>query len=265
MRIRPSLPVLSLFISATFFAPAQVLADAQATMPSPLIGAGVWARPAYVGSDDSVIAAIPLLRYYGTPWFARTTQGMLEGGTRAELLDGLVVGTQLAYEGGRDSKESDFLKSHHVATLAVSASYGVHAEWDGKLGRAPINVLVRYRKEIKSERGAQTDLRATVGVYGADKLKVGLFAQATWANDKSNKAYYGVAAAQTASTGLTVFTAAAGIANTAIGMLWSYDLDAHWLLQGSLEQRQLPSKLRLSPLTQTRNNSYGSVGVAYRF
>lgn len=263
MSFRPSLLVIAALASATL--PALALASDPASMPSTIIGAGVWSRPAYVGSNERVLAAIPVLRYYGTPWFARTTQGMLEGGTRAELLDGLTVGTQLAYEGGRDNKESDFLKLHHVANLQVSVSYGVHAEWDGKLGRAPVNLLLRYRQELKSSRGAQTDLRGNIGVYGDDKLKVGVFAQMTWANEKSNKAYYGVAASQVTSTGLSAFSADAGIANTAIGMLWSYDLDAHWLLQGSLEQRQLPSKLRKSPLTQTRNNSYASLGVAYRF
>jgi outer membrane protein len=265
MTLRPSLLLVALLSSSSFFMPALATASDQSAMPSPLIGAGVWARPAYVGSGDSVVAAIPVLRYYGTPWFARTTQGMLEGGTRAELLDGLVVGTQLAYEGGRDSKDSDFLKSHHVASLPVSASYGVHAEWDGKLGLAPVNVLARYRKEIKSERGAQTDLRATIGVYGADKLKLALFAQATWANGKSNQAYYGVTAAQKVSTGLATFSAKSGIANTAFGVLFSYDINAQWLLQGSLEQRQLPSELKRSPLAQQASNSYGSVGVAYRF
>ncbi|MES2049099.1 MAG: MipA/OmpV family protein [Pseudomonadota bacterium] len=263
MNLRPSLLVIAALVSSAL--PAMALASDTAPVPSTILGAGVWSRPAYVGSDERVVAAIPSLRYYGTPWFARTTQGMLEGGTRTELFDGLSLGTQLAYEGGRDNKDSDFLKTHHLANLPVSVSYGVHAEWDGKLGPAPVNVLLRYRQELKSYRGAQTDLRGNIGVYGGENLKVGLFAQMTWANDKSNKAYYGVAASQVTSTGLGAFSAEAGIANTAIGMLWSYDLDAHWLLQGSLEQRQLSSKLRLSPLTQTRNNSYGSVGVAYRF
>lgn len=263
MTLRPSLLLIAALVSSAL--PALALASDLAPLPSTIIGAGVWSRPAYVGSDERVLAAIPVLRYYGTPWFARTTQGMLEGGTRTELFDGLTLGTQLAYEGGRDNKDSDFLKLHHVANLPVSVSYGVHAEWDGNLGPAPVNVLLRYRQELKSNRGAQTDLRGNIGVYGGDKLKVGLFVQATWANEKSNQAYYGVAVAQVTSTGLKAFTADAGVANTAIGLLWSYDLDAHWLLQGSLEQRQLPSKLSHSPLVQTRHNSYGSVGVAYRF
>lgn len=263
MSLRPSLLLIATLVSSTL--PALAQAADSAPVPSTIIGAGVWSRPAYIGSDERVLAAIPSLRYYGTPWFARTTQGMLEGGTRTELFDGLSLGTQLAYEGGRDNKDSDFLKLHHMANLPVSVSYGVHAEWDAKLGRAPVNVLLRYRQELKSNRGAQTDLRGNIGVYGGENLKVGLFAQATWANTKSNQAYYGVVAAQTASTGLTAFAAEAGVTNTAIGMLWSYDLDAHWLLQGSVEQHQLTSRLRQSPLTQTRNNSYGSVGVAYRF
>ncbi|TMG95453.1 MAG: MipA/OmpV family protein, partial [Betaproteobacteria bacterium] len=63
------------------------------------IGAGVRTRPAYDGSVAQRTDLIPTVRYYGKPWFARTTQGILEGGARTELARGLNVGAQLAYEG----------------------------------------------------------------------------------------------------------------------------------------------------------------------
>ncbi|HYQ95286.1 MAG TPA: MipA/OmpV family protein, partial [Burkholderiales bacterium] len=73
------------------------------------IGAGVRTRPAYDGSASQRTDLIPTVRYYGKPWFARTTQGILEGGARMELAQGLNLGAQLAYEGGRLASESDFL------------------------------------------------------------------------------------------------------------------------------------------------------------
>ncbi len=76
-----------------------------------LVGAGLRARPAYDGSDSQRGELIPVLRYYGRPWFARTTQGVLEGGARVELAPGLNLGVQLAYEGGRAASESGFLRS----------------------------------------------------------------------------------------------------------------------------------------------------------
>ena len=52
------------------------------------IGAGVRTRPAYDGSAAQRTDLIPTVRYYGGPWFARTTQGILEGGARTELARG---------------------------------------------------------------------------------------------------------------------------------------------------------------------------------
>jgi hypothetical protein len=54
------------------------------------------ARPAYDGSGDQRTDLIPLIRYYGRPWFARTTQGVLEGGARWPLAQGVNVGVQIA-------------------------------------------------------------------------------------------------------------------------------------------------------------------------
>lgn len=273
MALRPSslllVPLTALLVSATSSAPALAQPAEATAQPSAqsttVFGAGVWSRPAYVGSDERVLSPIPIIRFYGSPWFARTTQGILEAGARVALARGLSIGAQLAYEMGRDSDASEFLESNDVPTLPVSASVGVHAGWDTDLGPAPVTLLVRYRQEVESERGAQADLRAAIGIFGGDHLKLGLFAQATWANAKSNQAYYGISAAQASATGLPAFASAAGMAYRAAGVLWSYELNAKWLLQGNLESRQLSADLRNSPLTQVRDNSYASAGLAYHF
>lgn len=252
-------------IACTLLAPIHAYAADTVAPPSTFIGAGFWTRPAYAGSDDSVVALIPLVRYYGNPWFVRTTQGVLEGGARAEVMRGFNLGVQLAYEGGRVSKESDFLKNHNVESLSAGASWGVHAEYDTKIGPSPINLLARYRQEVKSDRGAQVDLRITAGIYGGELLKAGVFAQTTWANAKSNQTYYGITAQQSATTGLAVYNAASGVVSSAAGLLWSYDLNAKWMLQGSFEGRLLQADLSNSPLVQTRNSRYASVGLAYQF
>src|SRR5215831_783437 len=70
---------------------------AEGTLDYSLVGAGVRSRPAYDGSKSQTLELIPVLRYYGRPWFARTTQGTLEGGAQWELTQGLHAGVQLAY------------------------------------------------------------------------------------------------------------------------------------------------------------------------
>jgi outer membrane scaffolding protein for murein synthesis (MipA/OmpV family) len=203
-----------------------------------LLGAQVRSRPDFDGSKNQVIDVIPTVRYYGSPWFARTTQGILEGGVRRDLGNGLAVGAQLAYEAA--GKNVDW-----------GASGGLHVEWDTKVGPAPVNLLGRVRQNIDTDRGAQADLRGTVGVYGSNGVQAGVFAQATWGNSKWTRAYYDVSGG--------------GLVYVSAGALASYDLSRHWLLVGSIEARRLQGDVKDSPFVETRSAYYANAGVAYRF
>ena len=70
-----------------------------------LLGAALRSRPAYDGSATQRADIVPVILYYGRPWFARTTQGVLEAGARTELAPGFHAGAQLAYEPGPDNPE----------------------------------------------------------------------------------------------------------------------------------------------------------------
>src|SRR5438552_12284041 len=95
------------------------------------------------------------------PALTRTVQGVLEGGAHAQLGSGVTLGAQLAYEEGRKASESSLLRERNVADLGAGASYGVHAEWETQLGAAPVLLLARVRSQVRSDRGARADLRAT--------------------------------------------------------------------------------------------------------
>jgi outer membrane scaffolding protein for murein synthesis (MipA/OmpV family) len=220
-----------------------------------LIGAGVRTRPAYDGSSSQTTDVIPVLRYYGKPLFARTTQGILEGGIRTEVSPGLAVGAQLAYEAGRERSESNFLSNNNIPDIDWGASAGIHAEWDTKVGPAPLNVLGRIRQNIDRDRGAQADLRLTAGVYGSGGVQAGVFTQATWANRQSNRAYYGQPG----------FDPAGGLLFVSLGALGSVDLGQHLVLVASLERRRLQGDAARSPLAERTSNHYASAGVAYKF
>lgn len=213
---------------------------ASAFDPGTYLGAGVRSRPEYDGASDQKLQPIPLVRYYGPILFARTTQGVLEGGARAELVKGLFAGVQLAYEEENDRTGLD-----------PGASYGVHMEWDTHIGPAPINLLARTRFHFDSDNGSQTDLRASVGVYGSERLGVGVFGQATWGSSDWVRSYYGAGDS--------------GLLFTALGVEGIYELGRHWLLIASAHARFLQGDAASSPITEERTNYFASVGVAYRF
>jgi len=220
-----------------------------------LIGPAVRSRPAYDGSKSQDADLVPILDYDSSLLFARTVQGVLEGGMHTQVGSGFTIGAQLAYEEGRKASESSFLRERNVADLGVGASYGVHLEWETKLGAAPVLLLARVRQQARSDRGAQADLRATVGVYRNGPFQAGIFGQATWADHKSMRTYYGQPG----------FDPSGGLLFASAGPLASYDIDRHWTVLGSLEGRRLQGDAARSPLAEKKSSYYAVAGVAYRF
>jgi outer membrane scaffolding protein for murein synthesis (MipA/OmpV family) len=244
---------------------APVAAAAQMQVPDyNWLGAGVRTRPAYDGSAAQVTDLIPSVRYFGGPWFARTTQGILEGGARLEIAHDLHLGAQLAYEAGRTASEAPFLSSHGVPDIHYTASAGVHAEWDSHLGPAPTTLLARVRQLLDTDRGAQADLRYTVGVFGMGPVSAALFFQGTWASAKSNQSFYGVSN-DLASSGLSPYSPGGGLLFTTGGVLWGIDLSKSWLIVGNIEARRLQGAAARSPLVEQPTSRYLSASLAYRW
>jgi len=264
---RPSFqPLLAIILCLTFtfgLAMSQV-ALAELTDES-MLGPSLYLRPAYDGSASQRTELAPIVRYYGQPWFIRSTEGILEGGVRTEITSGLHVGGQLAFEPGRLTKESDFLKNHGMPNVNSGASLGIHLEFDHKFGPMPISLLARARKHANSDRGAQADLRLSAGVYSNGRIGAGIFTQATWANAKSASSIYDVTAQQSSTTGLRTFSAGSGWLFASFGILWSIDLNPEWIVVGSVETRRLHGDASRSPLVERDSNYYASAGVAYRF
>jgi len=230
-----------------------------------LIGPGLRLRPAYYGSASQQTEFVPVLRYLGKPWFARSTQGVLEGGVRMELSPGLHAGAQMAYEPGRRTSESDFLKNHRISDVEAGASLGAQLEWDHQLGRMPITLLARARQHTDADRGAQVDLRLSAGIFHSGRVAAGVFAQTTWANTKSADSFYGLTAPQSAATGLPAFHAGSGWLYASGGVLWAVALSRDWSVVGSTELRHLQGGAARSPLVERRSNYSSSVGLAYQF
>jgi outer membrane scaffolding protein for murein synthesis (MipA/OmpV family) len=229
-----------------------------------MIGLGLRTRPAYDGSASQHGELVPVLRYFGQPWFARSTQGVLEGGARLELAPGLHAGAQLSYESGRRSGDADFLERRGVASIGRGAALGVHGEWDASIGPVPLALLARMRRHTDSALGTQADLRLSIGVLRSGPLAAGVFTQATWANARSTAAYYGITPQQSAATGLPTFDAAGGWLSTSVGVLWSVDLGPRWMAVGNLEARRLRGDAAHSPLSERTWNHAASAGLAWR-
>lgn len=256
-------PLTFLFVLALCLSPVAFAQDAG--KGDAYLGIGARVRPAYEGADSRRGEAIPYLRLYGEHLFARTTQGILEGGIRSNPVGGVVFGAQLAYEEGRVTDESAFLKAHSFEDIGAGASVGVHAEADWKVGPMPLNALARYRHNVDPDRGAEFDLRLTAGIFSRWGVNAGIYGQLTWSDDKAAQSYFGLTPEQSSRTGLPVYSAGSGPRNIAFGVLWTLDLSKHWLMLGGLNVRRLEGDARNSPIVQEDTNWFVNGGLAYRF
>ena len=215
-------------------APATALADGD---PS-LLGATLRTRPAYDGSRSQVTDVVPIVSWYGKALFVRSTDGVLEGGARAEVAKGVTLGAQAAYEPGPRSVDP-------------GASLGAHLEVDGKVGPAPVTFLARLRERFAHERQTQLDLRLTVGLYQSGPLSAGAYVQTTWSSASWNRDYYLVN-----NSGLLI---------TDLGLIGGYDLSAKWVALGSVEFGRLGGFVAGSPWVQQRSTFYATAALAYKF
>ena len=256
-------PLFFLYLLASCLSPPALALDA--SKGDAYVGIGGRVRPAYEGADSRRGDVIPYLRLYGEHWFARTTQGMLEGGVRSNPVGPVVFGAQLVYEEGRVAEESAFLQAHNFEDIDAAASVGVHAEADWKIGQMPLNALARFRLNSDSDRGSDVDLRLTAGIFSRWGLKAGVFGQLTWSDEEATQHYFGVTPAQSIRTGLPVYSAGSGLRDVELGLLWTLDLSKHWLMLGGFNVRRLEGDARNSPIVQEDTNWYANGGVAYRF
>lgn len=250
-------PVLGLCLSASLSAAAELSND-------PMLGLGLRSRPAYEGSESQHTELVPVVRYLGPTWFVRSTQGVLEGGTRLEFAPGLHAGAQLAYEPGRRTAESDLLAQHAVTSIGRGASLGLHLEWDADVGPVPVTLLGRLRRHTDSDRGTQADLRLSVGAFKNGPVAAGLFVQGTWADRRSAQAFYGITPDQATITGLPAFEAGSGWLSASGGLLWSIDLGRNWIAVGNLALHRVQGDAARSPLNERRWDHEATAGLAWR-
>jgi outer membrane protein len=236
-------------------------ASAFAQSPDHALGAGLRWQPAFEGSDRGKVDVVPLVDWDRGALFVRTTRGVAEAGARLDVGAGIRVGAQLAWEAGRRVSDAPALAARGVGDLSNGASLGVFVERVGRMGPAPYSALVRLRPHLSNDRGAQGDVRLTVGLLQSGGLQLAGFAQGTWADSTANGASFGVTPALAARSGFAVYDAGGGLRQASAGLLGTWALSPQWALAGTLEARSLRGAARGSPLVAQPDAAAVVLGV----
>lgn len=229
------------------------------------VGLGAAYMPRYAGSDEHVVAALPVLTVT-TAWggFIDGIQGI---GYRHQLGDMFFASAALSYDPGRtDANEkfkpgSDQLKGMGdiKASVLANAELGINLTPRVMLA-AGISQPVSNR-----ERGRTMHARVNAIVMQMPKDKLVLAGSAHFGSAEYNQTFFGVTDAQAARTRFTRYSPGSGLYALKSSLAWTHAFNANWSLLAATEVTRYMKTAADSPIVKART-SYGSmVALNYTF
>lgn len=219
--------------------------------------------PQFDGSRNSVLRPLPVfrLRRSGTPEQFRSPRD----GAGATLIDTPRVKFGPAIKVKLPRKETDDGALGGLGDIGWTVEAGGFAEvW-------PLEWLrgrVELRQGFGGHEGLVGDLSADLVVPLTDRLTVSGGPRLSAANAAAISPYYSITTAQSAASGLPVYSAGSGLKSWGAGMQFSYRLAPRWRSYWFFEYEQLAGDAAKSPLVTQRgslNQIQVGIGVTRSF
>ncbi len=232
------------------------------------IGGFAGFAPAYEGSDQYVFVGYPLVipKYYGDgydPLAAPrvTFKGIDDVRITALRLGVVDVGPVVGYSFGRDEDKADLL------TGLGDIDGGVNVGGFVAVRMAPFYVDAAFITQVTGDTDTGHTIR--LGAGWEDKITERLTGRAylstAYASDDYMDAYFSVTPGQSATSGLAVYDADAGFKNIAFDVGADYALTERWTLTSKLGYSHLLGSAADSPVTASRHQVSGGLGLTYTF
>lgn len=223
-----------------------------------IIGLGVASLPEYPGSADTKIRAVPILAYH---W----ANGVFVGGENDTVVGFQATGpSQLAYgvalgvdEGRKEYRAGPLAGMGKVATRGTLVSFA----------KFPVTDQLSLDSSVRLGAGNDND-GALLKVGGAYRIGLGQSAQlgfnlgATFANAAYMKSYFGVSAAQAATSSYRAYAPSGGQVGVDVGMRLFWQINRDYSLLAGVSSTRLSNEVQDSPLVRKSSMQKVFVGFA---
>lgn len=232
------------------------------------IGAGIADVPYYLGSDQSHLHVVPVLsvglttphfylgnRYGGLPLQAGMTPLHTE-----HWVAGLDVSYQTIEPRSNDSSANDYPEG--LSGIARTALIGAFLQYH----HGGFSASLRSQSDILGHGQGRTlslDARETIPLN--DRLSLGIGPQWVWGNSQHMNTFFGIDTAESAATGLHVYTPGSGSQEIELLANMRYLLTPTWVLGGGLSVGRLSGVAADSPIVIDRMQRRWTFFMAYRF
>lgn len=223
-----------------------------------IIGLGVASLPKYPGSDQVKVRAVPVFEYH---W----ANGLFMGGEHDALV-GYQVATpsQLQYgvalgvdEGRKAYRDGALAGMGKISARGVLVSY-VNVPVTGQFS---IDANLRLGSG-NDNAGALLKLGAAYRVALGPSAQLSFNAGATVANGAYMRGYFGVSAAQAATSVYGAYAPSAGLLDVSVGMRLFWQLNRNVSLLAGASTSHLGHGAEDSPFVRTSNSQKIFVGIA---
>lgn len=221
-----------------------------------IIGAGGSYEPEYEGSDEYKLSPVPVFVFTYGEWFEIDPSGVT---ITAFEQNGFALAGRVGYESGRDEDDSDRLRGLGKIDLAATVGAKASYTWNNLEIYAAIDQTIDGSESLIGTFGAEYKAPVT------ERLILGAGVEAVVANDKHMQAYFGVTAAQSASSGLAEYKAEAGLKRIDVSASATYMLTENWLVRGEAGVGFLTGDAADSPIVEKEVQPSASLFVGYKF
>lgn len=232
-----------------------------------MVGGGIGSTTQYAGGNERTIGVLPGLRYTTDSgrlleWYGPYAQFNLGG------LTGWQYGPAVQLRLGRNDVDDPVVARIHEIDTTVEAGgfFGYEYIAPGAVPyrlRGGVNVMTNAGIQYG---GVRVAANGSFWMPVSPRALLGLGLGMTWVSRSFNQTYFGVTQADSAASGLPVYSPGGGLEQYTGWLAAIYRIDKHWFVGAMVYMQRITGDAADSPIVSqrgTRNQVTYGAGVAY--
>ncbi len=222
-------------------------------------GLGILNIARYIGSNERRYRVMPTLNaVWKNGWFAGLPRGV---GYNFSTDRDMQYGLRLTVDMGRKQNASSALAG--LGDISARPELGGFYSYAVKK-EIRLNTGLRYGSGV-DRKGMLLDLGASYTlILAADRFAT-LGLSTTYANNSYMQTYFGVDAAQSASSGYAMYTPGSGIREVDLTASYTYKMDKNWSVITGATLGKLGNTVKAAPMSRSNNHNSIHLLSSYTF
>ncbi|MET0321398.1 MAG: MipA/OmpV family protein [Duganella sp.] len=254
---------LTLAILALVSATGTALAADGNTPEGTMVGLGIGYVPEYAGADDNHVVGAPIVEHsFGNGFFASTRRGL---GYQTSV-NGFGLSAALGYGGKRDEHDRNFGAGSDDLRGMGEISGGMQAILTATYQLGNIGLSLGTTQALTHrDNGSTYTIGASAPLYTSASDQLTFNTSAVYGDNKHERTYFGVTAAQSARSGYGAYRAGSGFESVNAGVTWNHVLTSQWSVNSAAGFSRLAGDAADSPLTRRKTTPMVFTGLIYKF